>query len=93
MKLETPSPDAAAEKLAALFDAPFGGKSKGRFRISNKLLRQVLQRRRLYEEDIRQLTRAMLELGYVLVDMDSFFVVLSANSFVNYRRTNEESLR
>lgn len=93
MNLETPSLDAAAEKLASLFDAPFGGKAKGRFRISSKLLRQILQRRRLYDDDIRQLSRALLERGYVLVDMDSFFVLLNANSFVNYRRANEESLR
>tara|TARA_R110002096_G_scaffold17030_25_gene58675 strand:+ start:3073 stop:3354 length:282 start_codon:yes stop_codon:yes gene_type:complete len=93
MNSTTPSPDSAADKLAALFDTPFGGKPKGRFRISSKLLRQIFQRRRLYDDDIRQLTRAMLERGYVLVDMDSFFVVLSANSFVNYRRANEESLR
>lgn len=90
-----PSPPlaSAADKLAALFDRPFGGKTKGRFRISAKLVRQACQRRRLYEDDIRQLTRELLERGYILVDMDSFFVLLSANSFVNYRRANEESLR
>ncbi|WP_417482448.1 hypothetical protein [Maricaulis sp.] len=93
MDAETPSLARAADKLVTLFDAPFGGKPKGRFRISNKLVRQILGRRRLYEDDIRQLTRALLERGYVLVDMDSFFVVLSANSFVNYRRANEECLR
>ncbi|SDL68821.1 hypothetical protein [Maricaulis salignorans] len=93
MNLTPPCFETAADKLAALFDTPFGGKPKGRFRISNKLLRQIFQRRRLYDDDIRQLTRSLLERGYILVDMDSFFVVLSANSFVNYRRANEESLR
>tara|TARA_R110002051_G_scaffold259449_5_gene318982 strand:- start:49689 stop:49970 length:282 start_codon:yes stop_codon:yes gene_type:complete len=93
MNLTTSPLDAAAQKLAALFDTSFGGKPKGRFRISNKLLRQILERRRLYDDDIRQLSRALLERGYVLVDMDSFFVILSANSFVNYRRANEESLK
>lgn len=93
MNLETPSLDSAAARLASLFEVSFGGKPKGRFRISNKLLRQILQRRRLYDDDVRQLTRNLLERGYVLVDMDSFFVVLSANSFVNYRRANEECLR
>jgi hypothetical protein len=91
-----PSPSTlanAADKLAALFDAPFGGKTKGRYRISTKLLRQVCQCRRLFEDDIRQLTRELLERGYVLIDMDSFFVLLSANSFVNYRRANEDCLR
>ena len=37
-------------------------------------------------------SRAMLERGYVLIDMDSFFVVMGANTFVNYRRANEECL-
>lgn len=83
----------AAEKLAALYERPFGGKAKGRYRIAMKQVRQLLGRRRLYEDDIRELTRATLERGYVLVDMDSFFVVMNANSFVNYRRTNEESLK
>tara|TARA_R110002073_G_scaffold3635_2_gene23934 strand:+ start:29940 stop:30221 length:282 start_codon:yes stop_codon:yes gene_type:complete len=93
MNLEKTIMADAADKLAALFDIPFGGKPKGRFRISNKLVRQALQRRRLYEDDVRRLGRELLERGFVLVDMDSFFVVLSANSFVNYRRANEESLR
>lgn len=93
MNLETPSLDSAAERLASLFEVSFGGKPKGRFRISSKLVRQTLKRRRLYDDDIRELTRNLLERGFVLVDMDSFFVVLSANSFVNYRRANEECLR
>lgn len=93
MNSASPSPAPVADRLAALFDAPFGGKPKGRFRVSNKLVRQMLRRRRLYEDDIRQLSREMLERGYVLVDMESFFVILSANSFVNYRRANEECLR
>jgi|TARA_R110000868_G_scaffold2384_5_gene17669 hypothetical protein len=83
----------AADHLARLFEAPFGGKPKGRYRIAAKLVRQILQRRRLYDDDIRNLTRELLERGFVLIDMDGFFVVLGANSFVNYRRANEESLR
>ncbi|MEQ9519644.1 MAG: hypothetical protein RLN89_09410 [Parvibaculum sp.] len=83
----------AADKLAALYERPFGGKPKGRYRIAVKQVRQLLGRRRVYEDDIRDLARATLERGYVLIDMDSFFVVMSANSFVNYRRSNEESLK
>ena len=82
----------AADRLAALYDESFGGKSKGRYRISVKLVRQLAGKRRLYEDDIRILTREMLERGYVLIDMDSFFVVMGANTFVNYRRANEDLL-
>jgi hypothetical protein len=82
-----------ADRLASLYERPFGGKEKGRYRIAMKLMRQLAGRRRLYQEDVQGIARALLERGYVLIDMDSFFVVMSANSFVNYRRTNEVSIR
>lgn len=82
--------ESVCDRLAELHERSFGGKSKGRYRIAAKLVRQLAERRRLYETDVRDLTRAMLERGYVLIDMDSFFVVMSANTFVNYRRANEE---
>jgi len=82
------------DKLVALYDRPFGGAGKtgGRYRIPAKLVRQIAGRRRLYEDDVRDLARAMLERGYVLIDLDSFFVVTSTSTFVNYRRANEDCL-
>ena len=79
-----------AHRLAALYTQNFGGKGSGRYRISNKIVRDMMGRRRLYSDDVKLLTRALLEEGYVLIDMDSFFVVLSANAFVNYRRANAD---
>lgn len=84
--------EAAARQLTSLYGKSFGGKSNGRYRLSAKQLRELLGRKRLYEDDIEQLTRAALEAGLVLVNMDSFFVVLSANTFVNYRRVSGEAL-
>lgn len=86
-------PDAMADKLAHLYSEKFGGKDSGRYRVAAKTVRDATGRRRLYEDDVRNLTRAMVERGYVLIDMDSFFVVMSANSFVNYRRANDHCLR
>lgn len=79
-----------ANRLATLYSEKFGGKESGRYRIPSKIVREMTGRRRLYPEDVQALTRAMLEEGYVLVDMDIFFVVISANAFVNYRRANSE---
>ena len=84
--------DEAAEKLAHLYNQAFGGKANGRYRIAAKLVRRLMRRRRVYEDDIRMLNQALYERGFVLVDMESFFVVLSTNTFVNYRRANEECL-
>lgn len=85
--------DEVADRLVALYGQSFGGKPSGRYRVAAKLLRGLAGRRRLYEDDIRHLIRAMLERGYVLVDMETFFVVLSANTFTNYRRANEDGLK
>lgn len=82
----------AAERLGYLYDREFGGKPSGRYRIPSKLLRDLAGRQRLYEDDIREISRALIEQGFVLIDMDSFYVVMSANAFVNYRRINEEVL-
>lgn len=81
-----------ADKLTDLYSEAFGGKPKGRYRISGKLVRDLMGRRRLYEDDVRLLSRELLERGFVLIDMDGFFVVMSANSFVNYRRANEDCI-
>lgn len=82
----------AADKLVALYERPFGGKSSGRYRLALTLLRQLTGRRRLYEADLLALQRALFERGFVLIDMDSYFVVMSANTFTNYRRVNEDCL-
>lgn len=82
----------AADRLAALHDRDFGGKPGGRYRISAKLVARIAGRRRLYEDDVRVLRRALFERGFVLIDMETFFVVISANAFVNYRRANEDCL-
>ncbi len=83
-----PASDVAA-RLAELYEQPFAGKPRGRFRISQKHLRQMAGVRRLYSDDISALTRALYELGYVLIDLDSFFVILSQKAFASYRRVNE----
>lgn len=84
--------DSTADQLCAFYDRDFGGKKSGRYRIPAKLLRELAGRRRLYEDDILKLGRALVERGFILIDMDSFYVVMSANTFVNYRRANEDLL-
>lgn len=83
------NPDDAAKRLADMYATEFGGKPSGRYRISRKILCDIAGRRRLYADDITTLTRALFERGFVLIDMESFFVVMSANAFVNYRRAGK----
>ncbi len=78
--------DDIAKRLAALHEQRFGGKNRGRYRISAKVLRQLAGRRRLYPDMIEALRRRLYDMGLVLIDMDNFFVVLSARTFATYRR-------
>ena len=80
-----------AERLAELYSESFGGKPSGRYRFPYKYLCELLERRRLYPEDIQALSRALVEKGFILIDMQSFYVVMSANSFTNYRRVGKSS--
>ena len=82
----------SADRLVDLHSMGFGGKPSGRYRIPAKQLRDMMGRKRLYPDDIQALTRALLERGYVLIDMDSFFVVMGSNAFVNYRRVSADAL-
>jgi hypothetical protein len=85
-------PKTVAQRLSALYDVEFGGKKSGRYRIPAKLMRDLAQRRRLYEEDILALGRELFEIGFVLIDMENFYVVMRTNTFVNYRRVSEDKL-
>jgi hypothetical protein len=82
----------AAGKLAELYGLEFGGKKSGRYRLPYKLLRDLLGKKRLYQEDVIALTRALFEEGFVLIDLDNYFVVMSSSSFVNYRRAGKDEL-
>ena len=86
-------PDLVATQLAQLYDRAFGGKPRGRFRVAAKHLRQMAGVRRLYEADTRRIGRALYEHGFTLIDMETYFVVISHKTFASYRRVNEESLR
>lgn len=84
--------DGLADQLAALYDQPFNGKERGRFRVSMKLLGQMLGRRRIWPDEVAALGRALYQRGYVCVDMESFIVILSQKTFTNYRRANEAAI-
>lgn len=81
-----------AQQLAELYEHSFGGKNRGRYRISAKLLSSLIGRKRLYDDEIIEIQRALYESGYVLINLDTYFSVLSAGTVSSYRRVNAEVL-
>ncbi len=81
--------DVLARRLAELYETAFAGKARGRYRLSMKHLRRLTGQRRVYPQTIAAVARALYERGYVLVDMETYFVVLNQRTFASYRRVND----
>lgn len=88
-----PTPEEIARNLADFYDQAFGGKASGRYRISPKNLRALMRRRRITDEFVQMLTEEMFELGFVFIDMESFYVVNSARTYANYRRVADAMIK
>ena len=80
------------DRLIALYDHTFGGKPRGRYRISMKLMRRMTNQRRLWPEQIEAIRRGLYETGYILIDLETYFIVVSQRTFASYRRLNEASI-
>lgn len=89
---DRPSEREIAERLAALYQERFGGKKRGRYRISMKQIRALTDRKRVPGDVIRKVGEELFELGYVLIDLETFFVVLAQGTFRSYRRVNDSCL-
>lgn len=80
------------DRLVSLYDHSFGGKPRGRYRISMKLMCRVVNQRRLWPEQIEAIRRGLYETGHILIDLGTYFVVVNQRTFSSYRRLNEASI-
>jgi len=87
-----PTERLVAEQLAGLYQEKFGGKERGRYRFSMKQMRALANRKRVPGEFIARVGEELFELGYVLIDLESFFVVLAQGTFRSYRRVSDRCL-
>jgi hypothetical protein len=87
-----PSEQYVAERLAVLYEAKFGGKERGRYRFSMKQMRALTGRKRVPGYTIRKIGEEIFERGYILIDLETYFVVLAQSTFRSYRRMSDSSL-
>ena len=81
-----------AERLVRFYEVTFGGKDRGRYRFSMKQMRALTGRKRVPPKVIRSIGEELFELGYVLIDLETYFVVLAQGTFRSYRRVREGCL-
>ena len=92
MSKRRPSVQQASEVLITLYDAPFGGKRSGRYRLSRKAMREILGRRHLPPVVLEELIDEVFEAGYLLLDLETHFAILEQRIVNNYRNVTQAAL-
>lgn len=69
------SADKLAEVLKVAMELPFGGKPSGRFVVTRERLAELAGRKTLREPFLQDLYDAALDLGVVIVNLDTLFSV------------------
>lgn len=81
-----------AQSLSEIYEQGFGGKPRGRYRISMKHMRTLTGRRRVTPDVVQAIATELFEMGYVLIDLETFFVVLAQRTFSSYRRVSDSTV-
>ena len=79
------SPQEVAKQLFSIYESEFGGKDRGRFKISRSNLRRLAGRKRLEDTTVNRIADAALELGYIVIDLGDYFSVVEEAVMLNYR--------
>ena len=80
------TPTEVAEALKTIYDTEFGGKTRGRYKISRHALRDLSVRKRLGESTIQEIISAAYELGFVVADLDDDFSIVEVDVMRSYRK-------
>lgn len=86
------TPREVVEDLKHLYRQPFGGKERGRMRISRARLRELSIRGRLEEAFIQELTDVALDEGLVIVNLDDYFAIVKKSTMLRYRSVTKSML-
>ena len=79
------SPKDVAQQLSEIYESEFGGKDRGRFKISRSNLRRLAGRKRLEDTTVSRIADAALDIGYIVIDLEDYFSVIEEAVMLSYR--------
>ena len=79
------TPADVAKDLADIYEKTFGGKKRGRYKISRGSLCSLSSRKRLEDSIIDKITDAAYDIGYIIVNIGEYFAVVEEGVMLNYR--------
>jgi len=76
-----------AETLADFHEESFGGKIKGRYQITRKLMKELTGRKFLRQDFLDQITEHLYDLNLTLIDLaGDTFIVIPTKILEGYRK-------
>ncbi len=85
--------DVAQCLWAEIYEDEFGGKPRGKFHLSRDDLKKLLGVQRLHSSTLRQLTDACLDLGLVVIDLDSYFAMVELRFIEKWRQVPKRIIK
>jgi hypothetical protein len=79
------SPESIAKSIAKIYEEAFGGKDRGRYKISRRNLRLLSGRKRLEDTTTAKIMDTLYNLGFIMVDLGDDFAVVEEGVMLNYR--------
>lgn len=76
----------AGSLYSDLYEAPFRGKSRGRFAITRAQVKQALGVEKLHASTVERLQDEALNLGLAIIDLDDVFACAEVGVLRKYRR-------
>jgi len=71
--------------IRAIYRETFGGKEKGRYKISRANFRLICGRKKLESVFLEKVVSAALEDGFVVVELGDYFCVIAEGTMLSYR--------
>jgi hypothetical protein len=80
------TPKQVAVALKKIYEAEFGGKDRGRYKLSRQALRELSERGRLEDSTLNSIVAEAYELGFVVTDLGDDFSVVEVDVMRSYRK-------
>src|SRR5437016_7612539 len=95
--LAKPHGDKVANQLIAFYETEFGGKKRGKYRVSTKNMMRIAGRRALRDVFLDEVAGELLERGFLLLDMrdtdaKSAFAVIAIRATDGWRSLSKKTI-
>ena len=83
-----------AQDLKTIYETRFGGKRRGRYKISRSVLAKLVGPRTLLtESQLQHIIQQAFELGFVIANLEDYFGVIEVKVMMNYRPVPKSVLK